>query len=113
VSIKKILQRLILLLVIWTAATITFFIPRISTRNPIRERFGVLARSGGFSPQDMEAIVQSYNRKFGLDKPLLQQYWITCPSLARGDLGVSLFNFENSLRVDHGSTALDHRAAAG
>jgi len=98
VSIKIILQRLaFLLLVIWSAATITFFIPRISTRNPIRERFGVLARSGGFSPQDMEAIVQSYNRKFGLDKPLLVQYWDYVSSLARGDLGVSLFKFPKTV----------------
>jgi peptide/nickel transport system permease protein len=98
VSIKKILQRLVfLLIVIWTAATITFFIPRISTRNPIRERFGVLARSGGFSPQDMESIVQSYNRKFGLDKPLIQQYWDYVSSLARGDLGVSLFKFPKTV----------------
>ncbi len=97
-SIKIILQRLaFLLLVIWSAATITFFIPRISTRNPIRERFGVLARSGGFSPQDMEAIVQSYNRKFGLDKPLLVQYWDYVSSLARGDLGVSLFKFPKTV----------------
>lgn len=97
-SIKIILQRLVfLLLVIWSAATITFFIPRISTRNPIRERFGVLARSGGFSPQDMEQIVQSYNRKFGLDKPLIQQYWDYVSSLARGDLGVSLFKFPKTV----------------
>lgn len=97
-SIKIILQRLaFLLIVIWSAATITFFIPRISTRNPIRERFGVLARSGGFSPQDMEAIVQSYNRKFGLDKPLLVQYWDYVSSLARGDLGVSLFKFPKTV----------------
>lgn len=97
-SIKNIFQRLIfLLLVIWSAATITFFIPRISSRNPIRERFGVLARSGGFSPQDLEEIVQSYNRKFGLDKPLLQQYWDYISSLARGDLGVSLFKFPKTV----------------
>lgn len=97
-TIKKIISRLLfLLIVIWSAATITFFIPRISTRNPIRERFGVLARSGGFSPQDMEAIVQSYNRKFGLDKPLLEQYWDYLSSLARGDLGVSLFKFPKTV----------------
>ena len=45
--------------VVWAAATITFFIPHISTRNPIRERFNELARTGGFSPGDMEKIIAS------------------------------------------------------
>ena len=66
---------LFLILVIWSASTITFFIPRLSTRNPIRERFAELARSGGFSPGDLETIIASYNQRFGLDKPLLQQYF--------------------------------------
>ena len=37
-------------LVIWAASTIVFFVPRLSPRNAIRERFAELARSGGFSP---------------------------------------------------------------
>jgi peptide/nickel transport system permease protein len=90
-SYKNILQRfLFLLLVVWSAATITFFIPRISSRNPIRERFAALARTGGFSPGDLETIVASYNEKFGLDKPLWQQYTDYLSGLARFDLGVSL-----------------------
>ncbi|MGC8780972.1 MAG: hypothetical protein ACP5UQ_08925, partial [Anaerolineae bacterium] len=48
-SFKRMIGRLLfLILVIWAASTITFFIPRLSTRNPIRERFAELARSGGF-----------------------------------------------------------------
>jgi peptide/nickel transport system permease protein len=81
---------LFLLLVIWAAATITFFIPRISPKNPIRERFAALARTGGFSPGDLEKIIASMSEKFGLDKPLWQQYTDYMGSLARGDLGVSL-----------------------
>ena len=38
------------------AATITFFIPRLSSRNAIRERFAELARMGGFSPADIEFV---------------------------------------------------------
>ena len=97
-SFKAVLQRLLfLLLVIWAAATITFFIPRISSRNPIRERFAALARTGGFSPGDLETIVESYNQRFGLDKPLFEQYTDYIGSLARFDLGVSLNLFPKTV----------------
>ena len=33
-------------------------------------------------------MVASYNTKFGLDKPVMQQYFDYIGSLARGDLGV-------------------------
>lgn len=98
-SVLKVIARRIgfLFLVIWSAGTITFFIPRLSARNPVRERFADLARTGGFSPDDLEAIVESYNQKFGLDKPLMQQYWDYMSSLARLDLGVSLNQFPKSV----------------
>src|SRR6266498_2289431 len=88
--IKLITRRLLfLVMVIWAASTIVFFIPRISTKNPVRERFAELARAGGFAPADMEKIIASYSTKFGLDKPLWQQYTDYMASIARFDLGVS------------------------
>lgn len=97
-SLKFVLRRLLfLLLVIWSASTITFFIPRISNRNPIRERFAELARSGGFSPSDMESIVESYNVKFGLDKPLMEQYFDYMGSVARFDMGVSFSQYPRTV----------------
>ena len=97
-SLRKVIGRLFfLVLVIWAASTITFFIPRLSTRNPIRERFAELARIGGFSPQDLETIVASYNTKFGLDKPLIQQYFDYVSSVARFDLGVSLNKYPKTV----------------
>src|ERR1051325_63848 len=88
--IKLIVRRLrFLILVVWAASTITFFIPRLSAKNPIRERFADLAKTGGFSPGDMEKIIAAYNTKFGLDKPLYQQYFDYLGSIARFDLGVS------------------------
>ncbi|MCE2850570.1 MAG: ABC transporter permease, partial [Chloroflexaceae bacterium] len=77
--------------------TITFFIPRMSDRNPIRERFAELARTGGFSASDLEVIVASYNKKFGLDKPLWEQYVDYIGSIARLDLGVSLNRFPKTV----------------
>ena len=88
--VKLIARRLIfLVIVIWAASTIVFFIPRLSDKNPVRERFAQLAISGGFSPKDLDVIIASYNTKFGLDKPLWQQYTDYMSSIARFDLGVS------------------------
>ncbi len=88
--IKLIIRRLLfLILVIWAASTITFFIPRLSEKNPVRERFAELARSGGFSPADMDKIIASYSAKFGLDKSLGAQYVDYMTSIAHFDLGVS------------------------
>ena len=61
--LMSILRRLgFLILVIWAASTITFLIPRISPRNPVRERFMELAKTGGY-----------YSRRHGEDRCLLQR----------------------------------------
>ncbi len=97
-SLQLVIRRLLfLLLVVWSASTITFFIPRLSDVNPVRERFAQLARSGGFSPADLEVIVDSYNTKFGLDKPLIEQYFTYMGSLARFDLGVSMYRYPKTV----------------
>ncbi|MCE2852201.1 MAG: ABC transporter permease [Roseiflexaceae bacterium] len=97
-KLRLILRRVaFLIMVVWAASTITFFIPRMSDRNPIRERFAELARTGGFSASDLEVIVASYNKKFGLDKPLWEQYVDYIGSIARLDLGVSLNRFPKTV----------------
>lgn len=88
---------LFLLLVIWAAASITFFIPRLSDKNPVRERFATLAMTGGFAPEDLEVIIESYNVKFGLDKPVLEQYVVYMTSLARFDMGVSMNKYPRTV----------------
>lgn len=90
---------LFLMMVIWAASTITFFIPRLSARNPVRERFAELARMGGFSPADLETIIADYNQAFGLDNPLWQQYFDYLAGIARFDLGVSLNKFPKTVTM--------------
>ena len=97
-SLKYIAKRILfLIMVIWAASTITFFIPRLSPRNPVRERFAELARTGGFSPGDLEKIIADYSRAFGLDKPLLQQYVDYVSGVVRFDLGVSLNKYPKTV----------------
>jgi len=96
--IKIVIRRLVfLILVIWAASTLVFFIPRISEKNPVRERFATLAITGGFSPKDLEIIIAAYNTKFGLDKPLWQQYTDYIVSIAHFDLGVSFNKYPKTV----------------
>jgi peptide/nickel transport system permease protein len=93
-KIGYLIRRLLFLFaVVWVAATLVFFIPRLSTRNPIRERFAEIARSTGFAPKDLEQIIAAYEVKFGLNKPLLEQYVEYMGGVLRGDLGPSLTRF--------------------
>ena len=96
--LRLIVRRILFLaLVIWSASTIVFFIPRLSDTNPIRERFAELARTGGFSPADLEKIIASYTEQFGLDAPLMEQYWRYLGNIASLDFGVSLNKYPTTV----------------
>ena len=96
--LRLIVRRILFLaLVIWSASTIVFFIPRMSDTNPIRERFAELARTGGFSPADLEKIIASYTEQFGLDAPLMEQYWRYLGNIASLDFGVSLNKYPTTV----------------
>ena len=83
----------VFLIVIWVAASVNFFIPRMAPVNPIREKLLQALSFGGAGKTDMENVVKAYEEKFGLDKPLWQQYMTYLGDLLRFDLGVSISNF--------------------
>ena len=64
----------VFLAVIWVASTVNFLLPRLSTQNPIRDKLLAQAASTGYLQLGIEQIVQEYEAKFGLDRPLWQQY---------------------------------------
>ncbi len=90
-----IVKRLSLFLaVIISAASLNFFVPRLgSGRDPIREKLGQLAASGGLRQDGIEAMVKAYQEKFGLDKPLYIQYLNFLGDTLSFDLGYSLANY--------------------
>jgi peptide/nickel transport system permease protein len=97
-TINIVVRRLrFLLLVIWSASTIIFFVPRLSERNAIRERFAELARTGGFSPGDLENMIRSMEQQFGLDRPLLDQYWSYLNNILHFDFGYSLNRYPSTV----------------
>lgn len=89
-----VLRRFVLLFfVIITAATLNFFVPKLTPRNPVRERIIQMSTTGGFIEKGIEEMVKSYEAKFGLDKPLLEQYFNYLGDILRFDLGYSLTAF--------------------
>jgi len=82
------------LVVVWAAASVNFFIPRLGTgRDPIREKLGQLAASGGLRQDGIEEMVRAYQKKFGLDKPLYVQYVNSLADTFTLNLGYSLANY--------------------
>lgn len=89
-----ILRRIgVFLIVIWVAASVNFFIPRLAPVNPVREKLLQALAYGGAAKTDMEKVVASYEEKFGLNQPLWRQYVNYMSDLLRLDLGVSIANF--------------------
>lgn len=86
-----------LLLVIWAAATLNFFIPKLTPRNPLREKLLAEATRSGYIAPGFEEMVQAYETKFGLDRPLWQQYLTYLGDVARGDLGYSIANYPKTV----------------
>lgn len=97
-SWKFVLRRVgLLFLIIWSAATLNFFIPKITPRNPLREKLLQEATRSGYIPPGFEEMVQAYEARFGLDQPLWRQYINYMGDLLQGDLGFSIANYPKTV----------------
>lgn len=63
------------LLIIWLASTVNFFLPRLGGQDPIRAQLGAQAAMGGNSQVGAKEMIAEYDKRFGLDKPLIEQYF--------------------------------------
>lgn len=104
-----------LFLVIWTAASINFILPRLSGRDPIKEQMLMQIASQGRKQADAEAMIAKYTQLFGLDKPLWQQYLTYMVNVLRLDFGYSINNYPrtvNEIIVNRGRMTLPFIAVA-
>jgi peptide/nickel transport system permease protein len=93
-SWKFVLRRFALfVLIIWSAATLNFLIPKLTPRNPLREKLMAEAARTGYIPPGFEEMVKAYEAKFGLDQPLWIQYLRYINDLLHLDLGFSIANY--------------------
>ncbi len=102
--LEYVIRRLIMfILVIWAAATLNFFLPRLSGGDPIRSRLLQQAAAGGATQRGMEQMVEVYQEKFGLNDSIFEQYLVYLKDVARFDLGISMANYPASVTDVMGS----------
>ena len=88
--LRRILQ---LVLVIVIAVTINFLIPRLIPGDPIESALQTRMAMSGTIDVNVQEVAASYRAKFGLDRPLWQQYLTYWNDIFHLDLGVSLADF--------------------
>jgi peptide/nickel transport system permease protein len=88
----------VFLLIVWLAASLNFFLPRLSGQDPVRTKLLSEAQLGGHVQTGIEEMVKEYNQKFGLDKPLWRQYLTYIGNTARLDFNYSISNYPRTVR---------------
>jgi peptide/nickel transport system permease protein len=79
--------------VVWAAGTINFFIPKIAPKNPIAEKLTQLAGTSGVDPSKIQEMADAFSAKFGLDRPLWQQYLSYFGDIVTLDFGRSITQY--------------------
>src|SRR5579871_6371129 len=87
----------VFLLIIWLAATLNFFLPKLSGEDPVRTKLLEQASLGGYTQAGIEDMVKVYQKQFGLDQPLWKQYLTYVSNVARGDLNYSIANYPRTV----------------
>jgi len=84
---------LLFLIIIWAAATLNFFLPRITGGDPIRSRLLQQAAAGGAAQTGMDQMIERYQERFGLNDPIWEQYLTYLSGVFRLDFGFSMANY--------------------
>ena len=87
----------VFLLIVWIAATLNFFLPRLSGQDPVRMKLLQQAQLGGYVQSGIEAMVKEYDRRFGLDQPLWVQYATYLRDVARLNFNYSIANYPRTV----------------
>jgi len=87
----------VFLLIVWLAATLNFFLPRLSGQDPVRATLLQQAQLGGYVQAGLEAMVKEYERRFGLDRPLWVQYMAYLGDVCRFNFNYSISNYPRTV----------------
>src|SRR3984893_15433658 len=92
--LEYLIRRLLLfLVVVWVAASITFVLPRLSGGNAIRSQLLQQAAQGGYVQGNIDAMVAEFDKDFGLDRPLWEQYLTYIWNVSHLDFGFSMASY--------------------
>lgn len=87
----------VFVLIAWLAATLNFFLPRLTGQDPVRVKLLQQAQLGGHVQAGIEEMVKEYDRRFGLDRPLWVQYLAFLRDAARLDFNYSIANYPRTV----------------
>lgn len=87
----------VFVLIVWLAATLNFFLPRLSGQDPIRDKLLQQAQLGGYVQAGIEAMVREYEQRFGFHQPLWRQYLTYLHDVSRLDFNYSISNYPRTV----------------
>lgn len=87
----------VFLLIVWLAASLNFFLPRLSGQDPVRTKLLAQASLGGYVSAGIEDMVKVYEQRFGLDRPLWRQYLSYLNDTAHLDFNYSIANYPRTV----------------
>ena len=87
----------VFLLIVWLAASLNFFLPRLSGQDPVRTKLLAQASLGGYVSGGIEDMVKVYEQRFGLDRPLWRQYLSYLNDIAHLDFNYSIANYPRTV----------------
>jgi peptide/nickel transport system permease protein len=79
------------------ALILNFYLPRMIPGNPVDAIIAQMS-AGGADAASMQAIYQPYIEEFGLDEPLLMQFFTYVGNVFQGDLGTSFALYPADVR---------------
>jgi peptide/nickel transport system permease protein len=88
----------VFLLIVWLAATLNFFLPKLSGQDPVRTKLLQQAALGGNVQAGIDEMVKEYDARFGLDRPLMAQYGSYLWDIGHLDLNYSIANYPRTVK---------------
>ena len=88
----------VFLLIVWLAASLNFFLPKLSGQDPVRTKLLQSAELGGYVHQGIEEMAREYDKRFGLDQPLWRQYLTYLSDTTRLEFNYSIANYPRTVR---------------
>lgn len=77
------------LIAFYIAISLNFLLPRLIPGNPVQVIVGKLMQGGSLEGESAKRLYETYMKEFGLDKPMLYQYFVYLKNILKGDLGTS------------------------
>ena len=91
------------LVTLFAAVILNFILPRLIPGNPIQTLVSNMA-TGFMDFAAVQAVYVAYMEMFGLDKPIIQQFFIYVGNVFRGNLGTSFIQFPRTVSDIIGSS---------